>query len=106
MDEATFRCLLDAYDYGSFNGRSPADIYEDWEQGAAPPEVPLCSICRKEHHWCAMASFLYLALAVQEKIQQDVPCWKVSPGSPCRILQGTLEITLISNLPACPTLDA
>ena len=58
MDAATFRCLLDAYDYGSFNGRSPADIYDDWEQGAAPPEVPLCSICRKEHHWCAMASLL------------------------------------------------
>lgn len=58
MDEATFRCLLDAYDYGSFNGRSPADIYEDWEQGAAPIEVPLCSICRKEHHRCVMASSL------------------------------------------------
>ena len=70
MDEATFRCLLDAYDYGSFNGRSPADIYEDWEQGAAPPEVPLCSICRKEHHGCAMASSLRPSSRVKNDISK------------------------------------
>ncbi len=73
MDAATFRCLLDAYDYGSFHGRSPADIYDDWEQGAAPPEVPLCSICRKEHHWCAMASLLPSSCIENQK-QQDAPC--------------------------------
>ena len=69
MDKATFRCLLDAYEYGSLNGRSPADIYDDWEQGAAPPEVPLCSICRKEHHWCAIASS-FLSLTSKNNISK------------------------------------
>lgn len=50
MDVDTFGCLADAYDYGSFNGRSPGDIYEDWEHGLDPPSMQPCPVCG-EAHW-------------------------------------------------------
>ncbi|CAL5224616.1 g7332 [Coccomyxa viridis] len=50
VDGASKSCLMTAYRLGTCNGKTPGQIFRDWEDGAESKLLPPCPVCKSRAH--------------------------------------------------------